>query len=179
MRMESENPVRIEAQAVEPCDVLALAERALARLSTPGARENSGENPVRKWARESPENPPDGENPVRIEAPEATPGTGRRAAWAEGLNSLLGMPLADFALARLAVEVDSAVLGERVIFASENARLAPGERRPVYRAVELAALAHRRPSPDELRRIHAVKVAFGGRIALVDEDAARAERMPV
>ena len=89
------------------------------------------------------------------------------------------MPLADFALARLAVEVDSAVLGERVLFASENARLAPGERRPVYRAVELAALAHRRPSPDELRRIHAVKVAFGGRIALVDEDAARAERMPV
>jgi hypothetical protein len=53
-------------------------------------------------------------------------------------------------------EVWSRVLGEAVVFASDNARLDPGELWPVYRAHELRVLLGL-TAPGELRRIHEVK----------------------
>jgi hypothetical protein len=74
------------------------------------------------------------------------------------------MRLDDFACAGLVVTVWSEVLGERVTFASDNARVDPGELRPVYRARELRALLGL-SDPGELRRIHAVKRTFRGSIS--------------
>ncbi|HEV3073361.1 MAG TPA: hypothetical protein VHB47_02990 [Thermoanaerobaculia bacterium] len=71
--------------------------------------------------------------------------------------------LEDFALAGLVIEVRSDVLGEGVIFASDDARVDPGERRPVYRARELRVLLGL-TDPLELRRIHEVKRTFRGTI---------------
>jgi hypothetical protein len=73
------------------------------------------------------------------------------------------MPLEEFALAGLVVEVWSRVLGEAVVFASDNARLDPGERRPVYQARELRVLLGL-AAPAELRRIHDVKRMFRGTV---------------
>jgi hypothetical protein len=80
------------------------------------------------------------------------------------------MALADFARAGLVVEVWSRVLGEAVVFASDDAWLDPGERRPVYRAHELQVLLGL-AVPGELRRIHEVKRIFRGTIT----DASPAE----
>ncbi len=75
------------------------------------------------------------------------------------------MRLSEFATAGLVVEVRSVVLGEVVVFASDNAALDPGERRTVYRAAELRALADLASlDPDGLRRINAVKRTFKGSI---------------
>jgi hypothetical protein len=73
------------------------------------------------------------------------------------------LPLEDFALAGLVVEVRSDVLGETVIFASDDARVDPGELWPVYRARELRVLLGL-TDPRELRRIHEVKRTFRGTI---------------
>jgi TubC N-terminal docking domain len=73
------------------------------------------------------------------------------------------MPLEEFARAGLVVEVWSRVLGEAVVFASDNARLDPGELRPVYRAHELRVLLGL-SAPGELRRIHEVKRMFRGTV---------------
>lgn len=70
------------------------------------------------------------------------------------------MPLSDFALAGLVVEVRSEILGEVVVLASDNALLDPGERRTVYRARELAELVGLGAA--DLRRLHGVKRVFGG-----------------
>lgn len=61
------------------------------------------------------------------------------------------------------VTVNSEVLGERVLFVSDNALLDPGELRPVYRAHELRVLLGLR-DPGELRRIHEFKETFRGTI---------------
>src|SRR5260370_5211039 len=63
------------------------------------------------------------------------------------------MRLDDFARAGLVVTVWIQVLSERVIFASDNARVDPGELRTVYPARELRALLGLRDL-GELRRIH-------------------------
>jgi hypothetical protein len=73
------------------------------------------------------------------------------------------MRLDDFARAGLVVTVWSNVLGERIILASDNARVDPGELRPIYRARELRALLGLR-DPAELRRIHEIKRTFRGTI---------------
>jgi hypothetical protein len=73
------------------------------------------------------------------------------------------MRLEDFASVGLVVEVWSERLGEEVIFASDNARVDPGELRTVYRAHELRVLFGLR-DPRELRRIHEVKSTFRGTI---------------
>jgi hypothetical protein len=73
------------------------------------------------------------------------------------------MRLDDFARAGLVVTVWSKVLGERIILASDNARVDPGELRTVYRARELRALLGL-SDPAELRRIHEVKRTFRGTI---------------
>lgn len=57
------------------------------------------------------------------------------------------------------------MLGEVVVFASDNAALDPGERRPVYRAAELRALADLASlRPEELRQVHKAKQSFKGTI---------------
>jgi hypothetical protein len=71
------------------------------------------------------------------------------------------MRLEDFARAGLVVEVRSEVLGEVVIFASDNARVDPGELRAVYRAHELQVLLALRDA-HELRSVHAAKKIFRG-----------------
>ena len=81
----------------------------------------------------------------------------------ELVAEVCAMRLDDFAGAGLVVTINSEVLGERVIFASDNALLDPGELRPVYRAHELRALLGLR-DPGELRRIHEVKKTFRGTI---------------
>lgn len=73
------------------------------------------------------------------------------------------MRLDDFARAGLVMTVWSEVLGERVIFASDDAIVDPGELRPVYRAHELRALLGLRDLR-ELRRIHEAKKTFRGTI---------------
>ena len=73
------------------------------------------------------------------------------------------MGLAEFARAGLVVEVWSRVLGEAVVFASDNARLDPGELRPVYQARELRVLLGL-TAAGELRRIHEVKRLFRGTV---------------
>ena len=55
------------------------------------------------------------------------------------------------------------MLGEQIIFASDNAAVDPGELRPVYRAHELRVLLGLR-DPGELRRIHELKKTFRGTI---------------
>jgi hypothetical protein len=81
----------------------------------------------------------------------------------ELVAEVCAMRLDDFARAGLVVTVNSEVLGERVLFASDNARVDPGELRPVYRAHELRALLGLSDTR-ELRRIHAIKRTFRGTI---------------
>jgi hypothetical protein len=80
------------------------------------------------------------------------------------------MQLAVFSTARLVVEVWSYLLGEVVVLASDNARLDPGELRPVYRSHELLVLLGLN-NPRELRRIHEVKKTFRGTITDSAADA--------
>jgi hypothetical protein len=75
---------------------------------------------------------------------------------------VVAMRLSEFATARLRVEVTSDVLGERVVFASDNAKLDPGEPLVIYRAAELRELVGF--SPDDLRKVHSIKKLFGGTI---------------
>jgi hypothetical protein len=63
----------------------------------------------------------------------------------------------------LVVEVWSAVLKEAAVFASDDARVDPGELRTVYRAHELRVLLGL-TTPRELRRVHEVKRLFRGTI---------------
>ena len=51
-----------------------------------------------------------------------------------------GMSLERFARAGLVVRVRSTLLDETVVFASDNARVPPTERRPIYRAADLDRL---------------------------------------
>jgi hypothetical protein len=72
------------------------------------------------------------------------------------------MPLEEFAQAGLVVTVYSEVLGETVLFASDNAVVDPSERRAVYRAAELREVLDLPPAG--LRRVHEVKKIFGGTV---------------
>lgn len=86
------------------------------------------------------------------------PGSGVRDA--EGVSA---MALADFATAGLRLVVNSEVLGERVVFASDNAPKRETDSGMVeYRAAELRELLGL--SPEELRRVHLVKKTFGGKV---------------
>jgi hypothetical protein len=71
--------------------------------------------------------------------------------------------LEEFARSGLVVEVWSAVLEEAVVFASDDARVDPGELRTVYRAHELRVLLGL-STLRELRRAHEVKRLFRGAI---------------
>jgi hypothetical protein len=106
-----------------------------------------------------------------VELLKARSGPGLAAALPGGVTEarrsllaadVIAMRLDEFATARLRVEVTSDVLGERVVFASDNALLDPGEQRVVYRAAELLELIGF--SPDDLRKVHSIKKLFGGTI---------------
>jgi hypothetical protein len=73
------------------------------------------------------------------------------------------MRLEEFARAALVVEMWSPMLDEAVVFASDDARVDPGERRTVYRARELRVLLGL-ATPRELRRVHEAKRLFRGTI---------------
>jgi hypothetical protein len=87
----------------------------------------------------------------------------RAAAPSALVAEVCAMRLDDFARAGLVVAVWSEVLSERVIFASDNAVVDPGELRPVYRARELRVLLGM-TNPDELRAVNNVKKTFRGTI---------------
>ena len=93
---------------------------------------------------------------------DSLPGGVREARPSVSAEDVCAMPLSEFAQAKLVVEVRSDVLGEVVVFASNNALVDPGERRVVYRASELKTLAESAPSPHELRGLHRAKQIFRG-----------------
>lgn len=72
------------------------------------------------------------------------------------------MPLERFQSAGLTSPFFLTVLGEEVVFASDNAFLDPGERRVVYRAAELWHTATMQP--ETLRTMHERKRVFGGTV---------------
>ena len=83
-----------------------------------------------------------------------------RAARRPEASEVAGMAMSDFATAGLVVRVRSALFGEDVIFASDNAEIATDRGLPIYRAQELSRLL---ASTDDLQRLHAAKKeAIGG-----------------
>ena len=62
---------------------------------------------------------------------------------------IAGMTLDRFAKASLVVTVHSRLFDEVVLFASDNARLAADEARPVYRAADLARMLSVGARPDK------------------------------
>jgi hypothetical protein len=93
---------------------------------------------------------------------EALPGGVTEAKRSILEAELVAMPLSQFARARLVVTVRSALLDEVVVFASDNARVDPGEQRVVYRAAELRELLGL--SAKDLRAVHRVKKTFRGTV---------------
>jgi hypothetical protein len=95
---------------------------------------------------------------LRLVAPEASRTVGEvLGGVSETGASLLttevcAMQLKAFARAGLVVEVWSSVLDEAVVFASDDARVDPGELRTVYGAHELRVLLGL-TTPRELRRV--------------------------
>ena len=71
-------------------------------------------------------------------------------------SRIAGMAMSDFATAGLVLRVRSAVLGEEVIFASDNAEIAGDPGLPIYRAKELSRLLS---AKECLQRLHAAKKA--------------------
>lgn len=70
-------------------------------------------------------------------------------------SDVLAMPLRSFSTSGLAVPVLSRRLGVEIVLAGDDAVLDPGERRPVYRAAELALL--HRLGPEMIDLVHEVK----------------------
>jgi len=66
------------------------------------------------------------------------PGIERRQA--PSIGDVSAMSLERFARAGLVVKVRSTLFDEVVLFASDNARVPADEKRPVYRAADLARL---------------------------------------
>ena len=99
----------------------------------------------------------------RLPLAEAFPG-GVEEVQSLTLAEVCVMPLEKFGRARLRVVVYSKVLGEEVLFASDNATVDPGERRVVYRAAELRELVRIGADEMELRSIHDAKRVFGGTV---------------
>ena len=75
------------------------------------------------------------------------------------------MSLSDFFNSGLVRKVESKVLGETVLWAADNAEVPPDNDLVVYRASELRQLLGR--SPEEMRQIHAAKVALDGETVIL------------
>jgi hypothetical protein len=106
---------------------------------------------------------------LRLVAPEAARTVSETLGGVSEIGASLltaevcAMRLEEFARAGLVVEVWSSVLDEAVVFASDDARVDPGELRTVYRAHELQVLLGLM-TPRELRRVHEAKRLFRGTI---------------
>lgn len=87
------------------------------------------------------------------------PGAPAEASPCLAASDVTAMSLPELAEAGLVVEVRSEVLGETVVFASDNASVDPGEQRVVYRTAELAVLVGL--GARILRTIHEMKRTFG------------------
>ena len=83
-------------------------------------------------------------------------------------RSILEMRMSEFATSGLVQEVKSGVLGEHILWVSDNAKVPPGNTLVVYRADELKQLVGL--SPDEIRHLHAVKKELDGDLLDVDDD---------
>jgi hypothetical protein len=70
------------------------------------------------------------------------------------------MSLEDFAHAGLVVKVKSRLLGEEVLFVSDNVRDLDESGPVVYRAAELRLLEGK--TPEDVKRLHRMKAIFGG-----------------
>lgn len=111
---------------------------------------------------------------LRPHKPELLKMLGERATVGEALPSqveprtvfaaeILQMPLSEFSRSGLVLAVHAANLGgEEVVFAADNAKLDPGERRITYRASELRQLLGLPPA--ELRSVHEAKRLFRGTV---------------
>lgn len=80
------------------------------------------------------------------------------------IRDIANMPLETFTKANMTVKVASEVLGEDILFVS-NDEIAKGlkdEGLVVYTAQELKAIVKLNPDPEALKRIHEVKQVFKG-----------------
>lgn len=77
-------------------------------------------------------------------------------------SEVVAMSLEAFSGAGLVVTVHSERLGEKVVFASDNAVVDPGEQRVVYRAAELRQLHDLEPG--DLSQVHRAKKTFRGTV---------------
>ena len=76
--------------------------------------------------------------------------------------------MSEFAVSGLVQEVKSGVLDEHILWVADNAEVPAGNTLVVYRADELKQLVGL--TPDEIRRLHAVKKALDGEIMVNDDD---------
>ena len=88
------------------------------------------------------------------------------------VDAFADMTLDDFATAGLVVEIYSEILGQDVLFVSDNVadEDIEAEGRVTYRAAELRKLESMRPSADGLKSIHTVKDIFGGSVVEIVSD---------
>lgn len=100
------------------------------------------------------------------EKPSETPASAGRAGSARHpkAEDIALMGLEEFAQAGLVVRVRSSILGQDVLFVSDNVPEAAIAHRglTVYRARELRKLAILGPSPRSLKTIHDAKTIFDG-----------------
>lgn len=80
------------------------------------------------------------------------------------IEDIVNMPLDTFAIANLEFKVASKVLGENILFVSndEIAKKLKDEGFIVYTAQELKTIVRLNPDPEALKRIHEVKQVFSG-----------------
>lgn len=90
--------------------------------------------------------------------PPAEPSPEKEVFWP---SRILSMTYREFKTAGLVVTVDSKLIGERVVFASDNAD-APKTSLVVYRATELLHLAGL--DGETVKKLHAAKKLFNGEI---------------
>ena len=76
--------------------------------------------------------------------------------------------MSEFAISGLVQEVNAKVLGEHILWVADNAEVPAENTLVAYRADELKQLVGL--SPDEIRRLHAVKKALDGELMVNDED---------
>ncbi|MEM8995938.1 MAG: hypothetical protein AAGF23_14220, partial [Acidobacteriota bacterium] len=97
--------------------------------------------------------------------------TRRTLADPKALRRVADMPLDEFAEAGLIVTVESAVVDQEIVFASDNVKPdAVANRGVVYRAAELRELGKVQIEESALRLVHDIKSIFGGSVLSVEPD---------
>ena len=75
--------------------------------------------------------------------------------------------MSEFAISGLIQEMKSGVLGEHILWAADNAEVPANNTLLIYRAHELTQLVGL--TPDEIRRLHAVKKELDGELVVLDD----------